>query len=145
MNSLVVLTALSGILISRPSLSDSGKVYGPPQGTWRVLEIIDGAASARADKFMCFAGRQLVVMDAEDNEKFLIVRINPTQGIGTIDIRDKRKRIYRGMFQQQGKQLTICVQFWIEGNAKESVRPASFMEADRSKVFGPTLYILETK
>jgi uncharacterized protein (TIGR03067 family) len=145
MNSLVVLTALSGILISRPSISDSDKVYGPPQGAWRVLQIVDGAASARTDNIMHFAGRQLIVSDGEDKEKFLIVNINPTQGIGTIDIRDKRKRIYRGVFQQQGKQLTICVQFWIEGNAKESVRPASFLEADRSKMFGPTLYILEAK
>jgi uncharacterized protein (TIGR03067 family) len=145
MNSLVVLTALSGILVSRPSIPDSAKMHGPPQGTWRVLEIIDGAASARTDKIMQFAGRQVVVTDGEAKEEFLIVSINPSQGIGTIDLRDKRKLIYRGILQQQGKRLTICVQFWIQGNAKESVRPTSFTEADHSKMLGPTLYILEEK
>jgi uncharacterized protein (TIGR03067 family) len=145
MNSLVVMTALSGILISRPSISDLDKVSGPPQGTWRVLEMIDGAASARADKILSFAGRQLIVTDGEAKEEFWIVSINPTQGTGTIDLRDKNRRIYRGIFTQEGKRLTICVQFWIEGNARVSVRPQSFNEAGRSNFFGPTLYLLEER
>ena len=145
MKTLVILAALSGTLAFRPSVSDFDKVKGPPQGTWRVLEVIDGPASALAATMVQISGKRLVLTQGEEKLELLIVGINPTKGIGTIDLRDKYKRIFRGIYHQDGKRLSICVQFWTEGNAKESIRPQSFLEADRTKVFGPTMYVLEQK
>jgi uncharacterized protein (TIGR03067 family) len=85
---------------------------------------------------------RLVVIGGEEKEEFSIVSNIPTQKPSAIDLRADG-RTYRGIYQQEGKRLRICVQFWTEGNAKTSVRPKSFKEAERANVFGPTLYLLE--
>jgi uncharacterized protein (TIGR03067 family) len=127
-----------------PPSAERGKLAGPPVGTWRVVDIIDGPASARNGTTVQITGKHLVVTGGEEKEEYLIVGINATQGLAAIDLR-AGGRTYRGIYQQEGKRLRICVQLWTEGNAKTSVRPQSFKEADRAKVFGPTLYLLEQK
>jgi RNA polymerase sigma factor (sigma-70 family) len=127
-----------------PGPAETGKVTGPPVGTWRVLDIIDGPASARDGTTVQITGKHLVVTGGEKKEEYLIVGINPTQGPAAIDLR-AGGRTYRGIYQQEGKRLRLCVQLWTEGSAKTSVRPQSFKEADRATVLGPTLYLLEQK
>ena len=143
MYALVVLATLSGFLDCSPSIAQMSKVTeGPPLGTWRVLDIIDGPASSRGGKTVQITENQLVITGGEAKEEYLIVSIIPTQRPAAIDLR-VHGRTYRGIYQQEGKRLRLCVQFWTEGHAKTSVRPESFKEADRANVFGPTLYVLE--
>jgi uncharacterized protein (TIGR03067 family) len=137
----IVVAALMACLDFPPS-AESGEVTGPPVGTWRVLDVIDGPASSRDGTTVQISGKRLVVTGGEEKEEYVIVRIIPTQGLTAIDLR-AHGRTYRGIYQQEGNRLRICVQFWTEGNAKTSVRPGSFKDADRTKVFGPTLYLLE--
>jgi uncharacterized protein (TIGR03067 family) len=145
MYALVVLATLSGCLDCSPSIAQMSEVIeGPPSGTWRVLDIIDGPASSRDGKTVQIADNRLVVTGRKGKEEYSIVSIIPTQSPAAIDLRADG-RTYRGIYQQEGKRLRICVQFWIEGNAKTSFRPESFKEADRANVFGPTLYRLELK
>ena len=139
----IVLAALMACL-DVPRSAEMGEVTGPPVGTWRVLDVIDGPASSREGKTVQISGKRLVFTGGEEKEEYVIVRITPTKGLAAIDLR-AQGRTYRGIYQQEGNRLRMCVQFWTEGNAKTSVRPKSFKEADRTKVFGPTLYLLELR
>jgi hypothetical protein len=115
-------------------------------GAWRVLNIVDGPASSRDGKALQIAGNRLVITGGEEKEEYVIVAMNQMQGAtGTIDLRDAHRRTCCGIYQQEGKRLRLCVQFWIEGNAKTSVRPKTIKEADATNVFGPTRYLLERK
>jgi uncharacterized protein (TIGR03067 family) len=128
-----------------PSALEKGEITSPV-GTWRVLDIIDGPASSRDGKTVQITGNRLVVTGGEGKEEYVIVAMNPMQGAtGTIDLRDSHRRTCCGIYQQEEKRLRICVQFWTEGNAKTSIRPKTFKEADATNVFGPTLYLLERK
>jgi uncharacterized protein (TIGR03067 family) len=127
-----------------------GEITAPPLGTWRVRDIVDGPASSRGEKEVTkklrvrITEKRLVVTGGEEREEYVIVGINPSQGTAAIDLRDLTSgRTYRGIYERDGKRLRICIQFWTTGNAKTSVRPESFQEADSAKVFGPTLYLLE--
>ena len=141
MYALVVLATLSGFLDGPPSIAQLSEVTeGPPLGTWRIVDIIDEHVSCRRDKTVQITDNRLVFTGGE----YSIVSIIPTQRPAAIDLWADGWT-YRGIYQQEGKQLRICVQFYIEGNAKTSVRPKSFKEADRAKIFGPTLYVLELK
>jgi len=145
MYALVLPAVLSGFLDCSPSIAQMSEVTeGPPLGTWRVLDIIDGPASSRDGKTVQITDNQLIITGGEEKEEYSIVGIIPTQRLAAIDLRI-HGRTYRGIYQQEGKRLRLCVQFWTEGNAKTSVRPESFKEADPANAFGPTLYVLELK
>jgi uncharacterized protein (TIGR03067 family) len=136
--------ALIGFLDPMPSAAQVMEMSEPPHGAWRVRDIIDGPASGRDDKVVQITSKRLVLAGGEQKQEFVIVGINPDQEISTIDLWDRRHgRTYRGIYERKGKRLRICIQLWITGNAKASVRPESFKEADSRKVFGPTLYVLE--
>src|SRR5262245_35329705 len=141
---LVVQLALIAFRDLPPSAAERGDLTGPPVGTWRVLDIIDGPGSSRDGKAVQITAKRLAVTGGQEKEEFRIVGIDPTGGTTAIDLR-AQGRTYRGIYQQEGERLRICVQFWTTGNAKASVRPASFTEADPANVFGPTLYILERR
>ena len=140
---LVPLVALIGFPDGPQSAAETGEVTGLPLGTWRVHEIIDGPASSRDGKRVQITEKRLIVTGGEKKEEYVIVGIKPTPGTATIDLRDLTGRIYRGIYEREGKRLRICIQFWTKGNAKTSVRPRFFKEADPASVFGPTLYLLE--
>jgi uncharacterized protein (TIGR03067 family) len=121
-----------------------------PLGAWRVRDLIEGPASSRGGKELIkklrvqITGKRLVVTCGEQREEYGIVGISPRDGPSAIDLRDPTSgRIYRGIYQREGKRLRICIQLWTKGNAKTSVRPESFTEASPANVFGPTLYLLE--
>jgi uncharacterized protein (TIGR03067 family) len=147
---LIMHMALIGSLDPMPYAAQMGEMTVPPLGTWRVRDIIEGAASSRIGKEMIkrlrvqITGKRLVVTGGEEREEYVIVGINPTQGPVAIDLRDLTYgRTYRGIYEREGMRLRISIQFWTTGNAKTSVRPKSFKDADSANVFGPTLYLLE--
>jgi|SRR6516162_594793 uncharacterized protein (TIGR03067 family) len=122
----------------------------PYRGTWRVAGMIDGPAapplSAEEIKKLTvrITDKRLVIVGGEEKQEYAIVRIDSTQRPAVIDLRDVTwRRTYRGIYEREGKRLRLCVQFSITGNAKTSVRPASFKEADPANVFGPTLFLLD--
>jgi hypothetical protein len=144
-----VQVALIGYLDPMPDAAQMGQVTAPPLGTWLVREIVDGPASSRGDKDTIkklrvrITGKRLIVTGGKEKEEYLIVGVKPMSGVMAIDLRDQTKRTYCGIYECKGPRLSICIQFWTTGNAKTSVRPESFKEADRANVFGPTLYLLE--
>ena len=142
MYALAVHVALIGFLDAKSYAAETGEMTAPLLGTWRVLDIIDGPASSRDGKTVQITGKRLVVTGGEEKEEYAIVGINPEQGTAAIDLR-AYGRTYRGIYEREGKRLRICIQFWTKGNAKTSVRPKSFKEADSANVFGPTLYLLQ--
>src|SRR5262245_15546112 len=141
MQLLVSHVILIGLLDPTSHTAHAGQMTGPPVGAWRILNIIDGPASSRDRKTVRIAGERLIVTGGEESEEYAIVRIKSAEGIAAIDLRDlKNRRTYLGIYQSEGKRLQICIQFWTTGNAKASVRPESFQEANPVKVFGGTLY-----
>jgi uncharacterized protein (TIGR03067 family) len=129
----------------------SAKVTPPlPPGTWQVVGFIAGPASAppgdeEIKKLRVrITDRRLVVTGGDEQEDYVIVRMDASRRPAAIDLRDEaRGRTYRGIYERQGKRLRLCVQFWTTGNAKTSERPAAFKEANSANVFGPTLLLLE--
>jgi uncharacterized protein (TIGR03067 family) len=140
---------------------------GPLQGTWKVIDIVEGGASGRGDfkeapklvelTVKVAKGRltlsgpvkeeAVIRVEEEVFEVFTVTGIDPTRRPATIDFWSKADRVtYRGIYQRQGKWLYVCIQFWMSGPTKASERPRSFEQAwDRKKNFGPMLLILEQK
>jgi len=147
---LVMPVALIGFLDPLPYAAQTGEMTAPLLGTWRVRDLVDGPGSPRVGKDVIkrlrvqITGKRLVIAGGEEREDYVIVGVNPTRGPAAIDVRDLTTgRTYRGIYEREGKRLRICIQFWTRGDARTSVRPESFKEADPANVFGPTLYLLE--